>query len=286
MAVLLLSLVAVCSARAQASTVTVDVSLDQQQFLVGEEVRVIVRVTNFSGQPLELGKDNSWLSFSVESREKHFMEKYGDPNVIGAFTLQSSKSATKRVNIAPYFNIQKPGRYEVKVRVRIPQWNIEVASRPVGFDVVRGAKLREIQFGVPAGEGESDRTPVIRKYILQQAQYQKELKLYIRLTDESEARTLKLFPIARMESFGSPDAQLDKFSNLHVLHRSGQHSFTLCSMNPSGQILTLNRYDFHGDSRPRLALDGNGRIFVRGGKRVVTRNDIPPPDLAADSNGD
>ncbi len=279
MAILLLSIVATCSARSQASSVSIDVSLEHDQFLPGEEIRVVVRVTNFSGQPLELGKDNNWLSFSVESREKHILEKYGNPEVTGVFTLESSMTATKRANITPFFNLQKPGRYEVSVRVRLPQWNLEVPSRPVTFDVVRGTKLREIQFGVPPLEEERDLAPEIRKYILQQAEYRKEMKLYIRLTDASEANTLKLFPISKMASFSKPEAQLDKFSNLHVLHRSGQNSFSYCTMNPFGQILTLNRYDFLGDSRPRLGFDEAGRISVRGGSKVVTDNDVPPPEL-------
>lgn len=285
MAVLLLSLFAVGSARAQGNSVTVEVSLDQEQFLPQEEIKVAVRITNFSGQPLELGKDNTWLSFTVQSLEKRLLDKYGDPEVAGVFTLNSSMTATKRANITPFYNLQTPGRYEVSVRVRIPQWNVEVSSRPATFDIVRGAKLREVQFGVPAGEGDRERAPEVRKYILQQAEYRKEMKLYIRLADATESKTLKLFPISRMVSFARPEAQLDKFSNLHVLHQSGQNSFSYCTMNPYGQILTLNRYDFLGDSRPRLSADENGRIIVRGGSRVMTENDVPPPENFADSNG-
>jgi hypothetical protein len=82
--------------------------------------------------------------------------------------------------------------------------------------------------------------------------------------------------------------QLDKFSNLHVLHQSGQNSFTYCTMNPFGQIANLQRHDYYGDSRPRLVMDDSGRISVRGGNRVVTDTDVPPPDVASttDSNAD
>ena len=47
--------------------VTVDVVLDQEQFLPSESLPVAVRITNRSGQPLHLGADTNWLTFSVES---------------------------------------------------------------------------------------------------------------------------------------------------------------------------------------------------------------------------
>ena len=47
--------------------VTVDVVLDQEQFLPSETMPVAVRITNRSGQPLHLGADANWLTFSVES---------------------------------------------------------------------------------------------------------------------------------------------------------------------------------------------------------------------------
>ncbi|MFN7138202.1 MAG: hypothetical protein ACK4UN_02565 [Limisphaerales bacterium] len=283
MAVLLLSLIAVCSARGQASSITVQVSLDQEQFLPYEEIRVAVRIVNLSGQTLELGKDNSWLSFHVESRDKFFIERYGEPDVTGVFTLESSMAATKRANITPHFNVYRPGHYTVSAKVRIPEWNIEVSSRPISFNIVRGTKLREIQFGVPA-IGEERGAPEIRKYILQQAEYRKEMKLYIRLTDANEVKTIKLYPIARMMSFSRPEVQVDRFSNLHVLHQSGQHMFTYCTMNPYGQILTLHRYDILGATKPRLTVDESGRISVRDGSRVYTDSDLPPVDVPTEAN--
>ena len=48
--------------------VTVEVTQDQQQFLPGEAVKAAVRITNLSGQELNLGGEEDWLSFSMESR--------------------------------------------------------------------------------------------------------------------------------------------------------------------------------------------------------------------------
>ncbi len=281
LATLLVYLTAVCMVQAQPSSVTVELSVDQDQYLPGEDIRVAVKITNLSGQELELGTNNSWLSFTVEAFNKRIVEKTGNPEVAGKFKLQSSTSGTKRVNITPHFSLQMPGRYQVSALIRVPQWNIEVSSRPATFDVVRGSKIREIEFGVPTSEGETVSAPEVRKYILQQAEYRKEMKLYLRLTDGYEGKTFKLYPVARMLSFSRPEMHLDRYSNVHVLNRSGQNSFAYCTMNPYGQILNLQRYDYVGNSGPRLALDDQGKVSVTGGARVVTANDLPPSEQPA-----
>src|SRR5262245_1460191 len=83
-------------ARAQ---VSIEVVQDQDQFLIGETVPTAVRITNRSGQPLHLGADNDWLTFSVASREGRLVTRSGAVPVSGEFDLGSSKRATKRVDL-------------------------------------------------------------------------------------------------------------------------------------------------------------------------------------------
>src|SRR2546422_6056524 len=53
--------------------VSVELALDQDQFLPGESLEVGVRITNFSGQTLHLGKDNDWLRFTIEGRDNYIV---------------------------------------------------------------------------------------------------------------------------------------------------------------------------------------------------------------------
>jgi diguanylate cyclase (GGDEF)-like protein len=62
---LLLSLVA------GTAQVTVDITLDQEQYLRDESMPVKVRITNRSGRTLKLGGTADWLNFTVENREGH-----------------------------------------------------------------------------------------------------------------------------------------------------------------------------------------------------------------------
>src|SRR5258708_7153013 len=133
--------------------VTVEVTQDQQQFLPGETLKAAVRITNLSGQDLHLGGEEDWLTFAIESREGIVVPKLGEAPVLGEFVLESSKVATKRVDLAPYFGLTHPGRYEIVATIRIRDWNREVTSDPKPFNVIQGAKLWEQEVGVPQSSG-------------------------------------------------------------------------------------------------------------------------------------
>ena len=49
--------------------VSVELVLDQEQFLLNESLPVRARITNRSGQALQLGQEKDWLSFTIESRD-------------------------------------------------------------------------------------------------------------------------------------------------------------------------------------------------------------------------
>src|ERR1043166_9864220 len=130
--------------------VTVEVVLNQEQFLPGEAIPVSVRISNRSGQKLNFGVDPDWLTFAVESRDGLVVPKLGEAPVVGSFELESAERATKHVDIGPYFAIPQPGRYSVIATVRIKDWGGRtVTSQPKNFNVMEGAKLWEQDFGIP-----------------------------------------------------------------------------------------------------------------------------------------
>lgn len=258
----MLTAVAAPEIRAQVSAVTVDVALEQEQFLPSEDVRVAVRVTNRSGQSLQLGKEDNWITFSIQARDRYVVKQLGDVPMASAFTLESSKTGTRRANLTPYFDFREAGRYEIIATVKIPQWDKEVSSKSVSFDIITGTKLKEMDFGVPTTA--TNAAPEMRKYILQQAVYLKEMKLYFRLTDSTGSTTLRVFPIARMVTFSQPEMQVDKASNLHVLHQTGARAFNYCVINPDGEILLRQTHEYT-NTRPTLKMESDGNILVRGG---------------------
>ncbi|MGN6554320.1 MAG: hypothetical protein ACTHLW_11440 [Verrucomicrobiota bacterium] len=274
----LLFSVLLASAWCVSAQVTVDLTLGQDQFLAGESMPLTAKIVNRSGQTLHLGKDQEWLSFSIESKDGYVVTKQGEVPVEGEFALETSKLAKKQVDVAPYFSFSKPGRYTITASVLIPEWNQLISSPPKSFDIIIGSKLWEQEVGLPPAPGAAQRAPELRRYTLHQANYlRKRLMLYVQISD-SMGKVYKVFPIGPMLSFGQPEPQVDKFSNLHVLYQDGPRSFNHTVVDPRGTVLLRQEFDMA--PRPRLKVNPEGDLEVVGGVRRVTSSDIPPPKPA------
>lgn len=273
---LILSLLLACLYRSPAQ-VTVEVTLDQEEFLPGEVLPVVARITNRSGETLRLGGEADWLMFVVEAEGGRLVHRTGDVPVVEPFTLESSMRAIKRVDIAPYFSLLKPGRYSIVAQVRLKDWNRQISSQRKSFNIIEGANLWEQEVGVPRPAGATNEVPEVRKYALQQANYlRSHLMLYLRLTD-GVGKLNKVLRIGPMLSFGQPQPQVDKVSNLHVLYQNGPHSFSYTVIDPNGNIIGRQSYEY--TSRPRLQADPDGNFAVVGGQRRLSSDDIPPTNL-------
>jgi hypothetical protein len=272
----ILGLAMVSLFNAPAQVVTAQLTLEQEQFLPGESLPVTVHIVNNSGQSLHLGADASWLKFNVESRDGEFVVlRKADPPVTGEFDLGSSEVATKRLDLAPYFVMTHAGRYRVVATIHIPEWGTDVASPAKEFDIIDGARLWSQDFGMPVPAGVTNQPPVVRKYILEEANYlRQQLRMYVLVSDQSGLRILKVSAVGPMVSFSQPEAQLDRASNLHVIYQSGAQSFIYSVVNPDGNIARQEIYDYL-NTRPRLAVNDAGDIVVQGGVRRVKSGEVP-----------
>jgi len=260
-----------------AAQVSVEVVLDQEQFLPSESLPVAVKITNRSGQRLHLGADANWLTFSVESTDGFVVNKSSDVPVVGEFDLESSQMGIKRVDLAPYFSLAKQGRYKLTATLRIRDWTAQVPSPTKFFDVIGGAKIWSQDFGVPVVGGQ----PEVRRFTLEQANYlRSQLRLYVQVSDAPEARIYKVTALGPMVSFGQPEAQVDRTSRLHVLWQTGAQSFSYAIINPAGTVVNQEAYD-NFNSRPRLTVNENGEVAEVGGTRRMKPNELPvvrPPN--------
>ena len=259
--------------------VTVEVLTDQDEFLPGEAIPVIARITNRSGQTLKFGPERGWLKFVVQAKEGYVAMKNGEPAVDEEFTLQSSEFANVRVNLAPYFQLEKAGHYSIAATVTIPEWKRQIHSDAKAFDVINGARVWQEEFGVPKRPGDTNPVPEMRIYGLQQANYlRRNLMLYVQVTD-SVGKINKVQAIGPMISFGQPTAQVDKLSNLHVLYQIGPRTFSYTVTTPDCDIITRQTYDY--TTRPKMIADADGNITVDGGSRRIALDDLPAPKSPA-----
>ena len=257
--------------------------MDQNAFVSKEAIPVAVKIINHSGQTLSLGKEVDWLAFTVETTEGFVLSPTDKVPVVGEFDLATSKYALKRVDLAPYFEITKTGEYMIIATVKIKDWEAEVSSAPKKFQITRGTKLWEGAFGMPMSASNAG-PPVVRKYILQQSSNMKQMKLYVRVTDEMENHVFKVVPVGPLLSFSRPEPRMDQQNNLHLIYQSGARRYLYSVVTPDGAIIQRQTFDVTG-TRPHLHVDGTGKISVVDGQRHIMEDDINRPDEQVISNG-
>lgn len=235
-----------------------------------EALPIKVRITNLSGQPIQLGHDPDWLNFQIQFEEPNATLHTAQIPANDPYTLQSAKTVVRQINLMPYFRFNRVGQYSISATIRIKNWDQDFTSAPKVIQIGSGFSLWEQEFGVPT----TNSAPDMRKYTLLQANNANRLMLYFRLTDASETHIYRVFPIGQLVSFSKPEAQLDKDSNLHVLSQFGPRSFIYMVLTPQGEIQTRQCYDY-SDTRPVLR-PKNDKVVVTGGIRHITDEDIPP----------
>jgi hypothetical protein len=164
----------------------------------------------------------------------------------------------------------------VTATVKVPQWSDEFLSPPKTFHIIRGARIWEQEFGVPAKEG----PPEVRKYSLVRAQGLNQTRLYARVTDAEEARVFRVVRLGQVVSFGKPETQVDRQSRLHVLFQTGPRSFLYGAFTPDGEWTVRQCHDY-AEMRPTLRVSDTGQVLVSGGYRRYTASDIPPSTTAS-----
>jgi len=258
----------------------VELTFDQETYLPQEPMNAIVQIYNSSGQKLRLGRDAEWLSFSIESVDGRIVKQIKAPDVVGEFDLPNGSRARKIVNLAEAYDLRTFGRYLITAVVHVADWGetfTNPRAKPIG--IATGVTMWESTFGVP--DAKASGRPELRKFQLLQSNHRKQLSLYVRVTDESEAETYALTVLGKLLSFSKPEPQMDRFSNLHVLYQESSHSFLYFMITPDGMLLSRQTWAI-GDSRPGMTLNSEGRISVTGGVRRVSASDLPPPELLSE----
>ncbi len=257
----------------------VDVSLEfkKEFFLAHESILAEVKIVNFSGKTLSFGKNKDWLQFTIESRGGFPVEKIGDLDVVEEFQVPNASRAIRRVHLVPAYKIDHPGRYRIAAYVNIPELNTRQVTAPVEIGILSAAVVWQREIGVVKDKSDPSAPIEIRKYSLMRAVNEKKIDLYVKVTDRYERDIFGVYSLGNIVSFGEPERQVDRFSNLHVLMQNGARSFRYTIVKPDGKILLRQRHDYTS-SRPKLIMDKTGLIQVQGGIRKPSFDDIPTPE--------
>ena len=271
-----------CALLASTACAQVDVSLAvaQAQFLPAEQIEVSVKVSNFTGAPLKFGAHTNWIGFTVQRFDGSVVSELSEVADSGEFTLQQATSGTIKFDITPMFDVNRPDSYRVTAAVTPVQGGPVFVSPPLPFDVISGVRISQDRtFGFTRPDGTSEQ----RKYILQQANFLKHVRLYVRVTDATESKSYKVTSLGGIVNFTPPQWVIDRQSRLHVLHQFAASEYYYNSFDPEGNLVARRIYKIAA-RRPELRVNGDGEIAVIGGARRLDRTDIPEPtdaELAA-----
>ena len=202
------------------------------------------------------------------------MHLISQPPVQGAFKLESGERATVKVDLAPCYDLRQQGRYLITATVKIKEWDKALMTKAVPLEIVEGTKLWEQAFGVPQEAG-STQPPEVRRYALQEANYLKSLRLYLRVS-ASDGRVIKMLNVGPMIGFGQPEPQVDRQSRLHLLYQNSAKGFGYFVFNPAGEMVVRQTFEYTA-TRPRLHPDESGNISVERGARRPSPDDLPAP---------
>ena len=261
----------VMSAHAQ---VNVEVKLEQEQYLRSESLPIQVRISNDSGRALRLGEDPEWLSFTINEESGKQVLRTGEVPQAKPFTIEPAKTVSLRTDLMPHFDLGQVGHYTLNLKVKVPQINEVISAKPQSFDIINGVTSWEKDVGVPGTD-----PLVTRKYALQQATFYKQQRLYVRVTDATGARVVKVVSLGQSLSMSKPETQVDNVSHLHVLFQNDRQAYLYAIITTAGDLIIRQTYEFAG-SRPRLQAEADGRVVVAGGQRKILLSDLPPSRVA------
>ena len=121
-----------------------------------------------------------------------------------------------------------------------------------------------------------DGTTVKRKYILQQVNFLRKLRLYLRVTDGDESTNFKVTNLGNVVTFDPPRWVVDRQNRFHVLHRIDANSSAYHLFETNGQITRRELYRYT-TTTPELRVNEAGEVAVIGGVRRPSPGDIPAP---------
>lgn len=241
--------------------VDISVDLNHTYYLSGEPVLALMTFKNRAGRDLTLASEPRWIEVRVTDAVGEPVARRS-PVFAGAapVVLPSGREARYRLDLAPFFDFPRPGRYRVRIAARFPEWSEVVAAQEAHLRVVSGVALWSERFAVTDDRGDVSR----REYRLMQVNRLDATHVYLQVRLVANERVVGVEQIGTMVSFADPEGQIDPVGNAHLLVQFGRESYRYCVVSPNGQLIARQTY-VHGPGQPQFRRNEAGLIVVRGG---------------------
>ncbi len=243
-------------ARAASGQIEIDWSLANSRTVLMEPVRATLRISNHSGQNLDLTPNgNAKLSFDVEDQPTSNVRGTGQPLVRQALILPDNETREVEVNLLEAYRIVKGQTYMLTPVLEFG--GMRFFGKRLPLEVQPGIELLKRDYGMLAS-GDA------RAVFLRLINRDRNDRLFFRIDNSSSGYCLGVYDLGRVIRFFVPQLEQDGDGAFHVLHQSGPDRFAHSVFGYDGAPQGVAFYAAPVGSI-RLVRDENGGVEVTGG---------------------
>jgi len=250
-------MVALCgiSAAAQAQ-VEIAWSLAKNRTVLMEPVRASVRLSNYSGQTLDLtANGNARLSFLVEDQPTSTVPGTGRPLLDRAVLIPAGETREVDVNLLDAYRIIRGQSYMLTPVLEFA--GVRFSGPRLSLEVQPGLELLKRNTGMPKADDAREIT--LRMIHREQSDW-----IFFRIDNPTSGYCLGVYELGRLIRFFPPGLEQDRDGVFHVLHQEGPARFTHTMFGYDGEPRGAEYYVAQVGGI-RLAKDEDGTVKVAGG---------------------
>jgi len=250
-------------ATAARGQIQVDLKFKRLQYIAYEPVVATVAITNLAGRDIQLRDANgqSWLGFEVTGNEGQPIAPLNAENAEPPLKIEAGQRLTRQIDLGPLYPVHDFGAYHVRTHVYFADLGKLFYSGTGVFEVTDARPIWQQTVGIPTGVAAAGE---VRTYSLLTNRFPDHTSLYVRVQDKDTGVVYATYSLGRAISFEQPQAEIDRTSQLHVLHCAAPRAWSYSRIGLNGQLLEHSSF-METKTRPRLVHSGDGEVAVRGG---------------------
>ena len=249
------ALVCVTSAQAQISA---SLRLAKDQHLAGEPVLAVVTITNHAGKELVFSTNGriQWLDFMIRDSRGNPIPPRGRA-VFGAMKIGPGQTLGREVDLAQYFQLEKPGNFTVSAVIQSPEQNLEgTSTNRVFFNQSSGRLYWSQKVGLPGSSGNT------REFRVLNFSGDTKSQIYAQIEDGRSGQLVRTFLLGEVLMLRKPLTTIDRNQRMHVMFLSTPTMWVHNVIDTDGRLVSRQIHQRGPQGDPQLLTFGDGSVRV------------------------
>ena len=232
--------------------IEITATMPQQSYLLYEEIPVMVRIDNRSGETLQLGghEPNAVLRFIVRNTRNQIIHRTDVPLHDAMWVIPEGIQSARSFDLVRLYDIRRANSY--RAEVRLVALDEQFSPPPLLFAVKSGTE-----------QGRIRRRNVDRTFSLLSVNRAEGDDLMLRVSDYREQQILATYLLERVMLFLPPQMQMDEKGNLHILFYRTNQVMVYCLFDRTGDPI-VREYLRPTTARPELVPHAELGFWVPG----------------------